>query len=83
MCEWFTTMQLMAGGARADLGGDVEVVRPDAERGGYGLRGMRERVALHGGSLDAGALDGGGFLVAATLPLAPAHERDRGEVQHA
>ncbi|MDH6145217.1 signal transduction histidine kinase [Kitasatospora sp. GP30] len=39
-------------------------------RGGYGLIGMRERVALHGGTLDVGGLDGGGFQVAATLPLA-------------
>ncbi|TQF08081.1 sensor histidine kinase [Kitasatospora acidiphila] len=41
-----------------------------SRRGGYGLIGMRERVALHGGTLDVGGLDGGGFQVAATLPLA-------------
>ncbi|WP_327675173.1 sensor histidine kinase [Kitasatospora sp. NBC_00458] len=40
-------------------------------RGGYGLTGMRERVALHGGSLTVGGLDGGGFQVAAGLPLPP------------
>ena len=47
----------------------------DAGRGGtdsgagYGLRGMRERVALFGGELTAGARPEGGFQVSATLPI--------------
>ncbi|WP_405650993.1 sensor histidine kinase [Streptomyces sp. RK9] len=40
-------------------------------RPGYGLVGMRERVSLHGGSLTTGPLEGGGFAVTASLPLAP------------
>ncbi|TYB59402.1 sensor histidine kinase [Nonomuraea sp. PA05] len=37
---------------------------------GQGLVGMRERAALLGGRLDAGPVDGGGFEVIATLPVA-------------
>ncbi|MCZ4121897.1 sensor histidine kinase [Streptomyces sp. H39-S7] len=48
-----------------------------AARTGYGLIGMRERVALQGGTLETGGLDGGGFRVAASLPLGPA---DRAEL---
>ncbi|MDJ0383088.1 sensor histidine kinase [Streptomyces sp. G-G2] len=51
---------------------DPESAAPDGPgrtRSGYGLIGMRERVALQGGSLDAGPLDEGGFRVAADLPL--------------
>jgi signal transduction histidine kinase len=38
-------------------------------RTGHGLAGMRERVALLGGSLTAGPAADGGFVVAAVLPL--------------
>jgi signal transduction histidine kinase len=37
--------------------------------GGHGIVGMRERVALFGGSLEAAGRDGGGFVVRARLPL--------------
>lgn len=37
--------------------------------GGNGIRGMRERVSALGGVLEAGPRPGGGFRVAATLPV--------------
>jgi signal transduction histidine kinase len=37
---------------------------------GYGLVGMRERAELHGGTLEAGRREAGGFGVKARLPLA-------------
>jgi signal transduction histidine kinase len=42
---------------------------PGAVWGGQGLIGMRERVALLGGKLETGEREGGGFRVAAALPL--------------
>jgi signal transduction histidine kinase len=38
---------------------------------GHGIVGMRERVALYGGDFQAGARNGGGFVVTACLPLTP------------
>ncbi|MEU7582301.1 histidine kinase [Streptomyces sp. NPDC041068] len=59
------------------LAGAAGAAGPRVGRTGYGLIGMRERVALHGGSIVAGGLDGGGFRVAATLPAAPVDEEER------
>jgi signal transduction histidine kinase len=45
--------------------------RPGPHYVGHGLLGMRERISLYGGTLRAGARSGGGFRVAARIPLEP------------
>lgn len=42
--------------------------RPAVPGSGMGLVGMKERVAVHGGTLSTGPHPGGGFRVRATLP---------------
>ena len=44
-------------------------VTAGAEGGGHVLIGMRERVAVFGGRLEAGPAPGGGFRVSACLPV--------------
>jgi signal transduction histidine kinase len=56
------------GAVRLEIADDGRGVNGRAAGGGHGLLGMRERVALYGGSLDAAPRAGGGFRVVATLP---------------
>ncbi|WP_344403350.1 sensor histidine kinase [Catellatospora chokoriensis] len=52
-----------------DVVDDGRGVAPDRDEGGYGLRGMSERIALLGGTVDVGRAGTGGFRVHADLPL--------------
>lgn len=51
------------------LAGTTAVTVPDATDLGHGLIGMRERVQVYGGRMQAGAIPGGGFRIEAVLPL--------------
>ncbi|WP_344802830.1 sensor histidine kinase [Microlunatus ginsengisoli] len=53
----------------ADHGKGTSARQPIDGVGGHGLLGMRERVAMFGGTLAAGAAETGGFTVHAYFPL--------------
>ena len=61
-------------GVVVEVGNDgLHAAPPSAGSGGHGIVGMRERVALYGGTVESGPRPGGGWSVVATL----AHEAPR------
>jgi signal transduction histidine kinase len=56
------------GALRLEIEDDGRGVNGRAVPGGHGLLGMRERVSVYGGSLEAGPRTGGGFRVSVRLP---------------
>ena len=59
-------------------GASAQLARDGGEDGfGHGLIGMRERVGMVGGTLDAGPGANGGFRIDAKLPLKPTTARAR------
>jgi signal transduction histidine kinase len=62
----------------ADTGRPILAAAPAVPVGARrGLIGLRERIALYGGVLDAGPRSGGGWLVRARFPVDPAPPRHR------
>lgn len=76
-----TTVTLRHGAAHVAVDVSTDGAPPDVETpgslpsGGHGLDGLRERVRLLDGELDAGPTPGGGFRLHARLPGLPATPR--------
>ncbi|WP_431780185.1 sensor histidine kinase [Streptomyces chumphonensis] len=63
------TLAFHAGEVTLDVFDDGAGFAPGAPAGGFGLHGMRERIAELGGTLSVESAPGEGTAVAATLPL--------------
>ena len=67
----FVDVRYTDGSVSVEVNDDGRGPAVPAASGGNGLVGMRERVAVHGGTLDAGPGEAGGFRVVARFPLGP------------
>lgn len=62
------SVQPAGGGVEAEIRNAPGHVPPGDPGRGYGLQGLRERMQLAGGTLDAGPMDDGGWRVCARIP---------------
>jgi signal transduction histidine kinase len=62
------TLRYQTDGLTVEVTDDGLGVVTSDDSGGHGLAGMRERIAMYGGTVTAGPLPGGGFGVTARLP---------------
>jgi two-component system, NarL family, sensor histidine kinase DesK len=75
LCE--IDVRISVGGvASAEIrdNGTGDPAAPSESSGGHGLRGLAERAAAAGGTLEAGPRPGGGFRLAVSLPVAAQEE---------
>jgi signal transduction histidine kinase len=63
------TVRFDGDGVQVEIADDGLAVNGSGRSEGERLAGMRERVALYGGTLETGPRAGGGFLVRAQLPV--------------
>jgi signal transduction histidine kinase len=79
------TIRYAAGRLELEIADDGRGAYGTTMRGGRGLVGIKERVALFGGQMHAGTAPGGGFVVRCSIPLegagtaSAASAGDRGE----
>ncbi|MFF5205265.1 sensor histidine kinase [Streptosporangium sp. NPDC000396] len=62
------TVAYLPGAVEVQVSDDGPAVQHTTETGGFGLRGIAERVALCGGELQIGSVPEGGFRVRARIP---------------
>ena len=62
-------MRYLPGALELEISDDGAGGTSRAGNGGHGLIGMRERVAVYGGRLEAGVQPSGGYLIRARLPF--------------
>jgi signal transduction histidine kinase len=63
------TVRFAGDGIEVEIADDGTAVNGSGRSEGKSLAGMRERVALYGGTLETGPRAGGGYLVRAQLPV--------------